>query len=109
MTKKTSVAKSSPTLKPTGISEILLTLDQPQDESVVTKSPITISGKTHQDAVIIISASVGDQTVKPSQDGTFSTTLAIKEGTNAITILALLPDGKEIKKTITVTYSTESF
>jgi len=47
--------------------------------------------------------------ITPSQEGDFSTTAIITSGENQITITAIAPNGEEVKKTVTVTYSTEEF
>ena len=108
MTKKTT-AKSSPTPKPTKTLGNSISLDQPQDGSVIAQKSVVVSGKTAPDATVIISTSIADQTVKPSANGNFSTTIAIDTGTNLVYVTAILANGSEITKTVTVTYNTESF
>ena len=97
------------TLTPTPTPSFFLNIDTPKDESVTNNKTVTVSGKTIPDATIIISTNSDDQVIPPSSQGDFSTTATIDTGENMITLTAIAPNGEEVKKTITVTYSTESF
>ncbi len=104
--KGVSVTSPSPTPK----LSTFLTVDSPQDESVVTSKTITISGKTTGDATILLSTPTTDTIVTPvASTGTYSTNATLQDGENEITLTAIAPNGDEIKKQFTVTYSTESF
>ncbi len=105
--KTKTIAPISPT--PTSTAENILTIDLPNDEDVVDKKTITVSGKTLSNATLLISTQSSDNVVSPSATGTFSATVTIDDGINQITITAIAPDGQEQKITRTVTYSTESF
>lgn len=99
--------KITPTTIP--VDTNLLTIDSPKDEEVVNKKLITVSGKTAKDAVVTVSTEESDQVVKPAENGEFTMTQTIPEGTTVLQITALFPDGKEKIVTKTVTYSTENF
>lgn len=88
---------------------VLLSLDNPQDESVTDNKIVTVSGKTNPSATIVISTDSVDQVVTPSATGSFTTTITIDSDENLIHILAINANGQEAEKTITVTYSTEDF
>lgn len=88
---------------------VLLTLDSPQDTSVTNNKTVTVSGKTDPGATVVISTDSNDQVVTPASTGSFSTTVTIDNGENTIHVLAIGPNGQEMQKIVTVTYSTEDF
>lgn len=94
---------------PTQADTNVLTVESPKDEEVFDKKVISIKGKTVKDATVTISTEESDQVVKPADDGEFTLTQAIPDGTSILQITAIFPDGQEKKITRTVTYSTESF
>ncbi len=94
---------------PTQPDTNLLTLDSPKDEEVFDKQVITIKGKAVKDATITISTDETDQVVKPADNGDFTLTQAIPDGTSVLQVSAIFPDGQEKKVSRTVTYTTESF
>lgn len=103
--KTISIKQTSPT--PT--SSVPLTIDSPTDESVVTSKVVTVSGKTDPTATVIVSTDGTDTIVNPSSMGTFSLTVTVTDNENIVHILAVMPDGKETLKTLTVNYATENF
>jgi hypothetical protein len=107
-TKPLAVAPTPTATQPTD-EEHLLQIDNPKDESVSDKKLITISGKTVKGSTIVITTEDGDQVVKPADNGNFTTTQSIPDGTSLLYITAIFPDGSEKKETRTVTFSTESF
>lgn len=100
-----TIANPTPTASP----NIYLSIDQPADQSVQNKKILNISGKTTPNATIIITTAATDQVVSPTSTGNYSVTTTLDSGENLITITAISATGEEIKKTITVTYSTEDF
>lgn len=88
---------------------VLLAVDSPQDTSVTDSKTVTISGRTDPKATVIISTDASDQVITPASTGSFSTTVTVDNGENNIHILAIGPQGQEMEKVITVTYSTEDF
>lgn len=94
---------------PTQADSNVLTVDSPKDEEVFDKKIIAIKGKSVKDATITISTQESDQVVKPADNGEFTLTQAIPDGTSILQITAIFPDGQEKKVTRTVTYTTESF
>lgn len=102
------VSVTSPT--PTPKLATFLTIDSPQDESVTDNKTITISGKTTGDSTILLSTPTSDMIVTPvGSTGTYSASTTIQSGENVITLTAIAPNGDEVQKKITITYSTESF
>ena len=100
-----SIAPPSPTATQTGF----LTVTSPQDEEVVDKKTVTVSGTTQKNATILISSGTIDEVVVPAQNGSFTTTIAVEDDQNKIEITAILPTGEEVTEIRTVTYSAENF
>jgi len=107
--KKVAGAKTNMLPTPTPTPSFFLNIDTPKDESVSDNKTVSISGKTIPNATIIISTPSDDQVLNPSSQGDFTTTETIDTGENQLLFTAIAPNGEEVKKTITVTYSTESF
>lgn len=85
------------------------TLDSPGDEQVVTQKLLTIKGTAVKNATITISTDDSDQVVQPADNGDFTLTQTIPDGTSVIEFTAIFPDGTIKKLDRTITYSTESF
>jgi hypothetical protein len=94
---------------PTPGAAVPLTIDSPVDESVSTTKVITVSGKTDPAATVIVSTDGTDTVVTPTSMGAFSLTVTLTDNENILRILAVMPDGKETLKTLTVNYTTEDF
>lgn len=90
-------------------SSFFLNILKPEDESIVNKKVITVSGNTAADATIIILTPIDEVVAIPSANGDFSTTVDIDDGQNIIEISAIKPNGDEIKTEKTITYSLEEF
>ena len=103
--KTIKISSPSSTPKPS----IYLTIKVPEDEKVVGKKVVTVSGTTAKDATIVVLSPVDEDIVKPAGTGDFSTTINIEDGQNNIEITAISPKGEEIRVTRTVTFSTEEF
>lgn len=102
--KNIRVTPPTPTSAP-----VLLTLDSPQDTSVTANKTVTVSGKTDQQATLIVSTDTIDQVITPSSTGDFTTTVTLDDNENQIHVLAIANNGQEAEKIVTVTYSTENF
>ena len=92
-----------------GESTHILTVDKPKDEVVQEDETVTVSGKTENDAIIIVDSGSDQQVAKPAQSGAFTLTLSLDNGENIINILAKFPDGSEKSEQRTVTISSENF
>jgi hypothetical protein len=101
--------KTEPIVVVLSDKEHLLIIDNPKNEAVFDKKQITISGKTVNGAVLTVSTEDNDQVVKPAENGNFTLTMPIPDGTSIMQIVAVFPDGTEKKEMRTVTFSTESF
>ena len=103
--KTISVIPPTPTSKPS----IFLTVDEPKDEEVVGKKIIVISGKTTNDATVVILTAVSQEIISPTLNGDFSTTVDIESGQNLIEVTAMAPNGEHARLLRVVTFSTEEF
>lgn len=105
-TKLGTVKLASPTPTP---PSVFLTVDTPQNESTTENKTVTVSGKTASDATVLVSTATGDQVLKPSSQGNYSTTVTIGDGENQIHVTAIGPAGTQSDKIITITFTSESF
>jgi len=105
---KITISSSSPTIAQEN-SNMFLSVDQPADESVTDSKTLTINGKTNPENTIIINTPIEDQVITPAQNGNYSITATIDTGENQIVLTAINPNGEELRKILTVTYSTEQF
>lgn len=95
----------TPTPKPS----VFLSIDSPKDEEVSDSKIIKVSGKTANDAIVVVSGESGDQVLEPALNGDFSTTINIGDDENIVEITAIAPNGEEVKVIKTITFSAENF
>ena len=103
------ITNQKPLASPTPDPNNFLTIESPRDEEVFDKKLITIRGKTAKGATILVTTEDSDEVVKPAQNGDFTLTQTIPNGTTNINIISIMPNGEEKRVTRTVTFSTESF
>lgn len=77
-----------------------LTVEKPTDRLQQTLSYTEVVGKTDEDSVIKING----QTIRTSNDGSFSISVDLAKGENKIEVTAINPIGKEVKEVRTVYY-----
>jgi len=94
---------------PTPSGSDTFTIDAPQDEQTFDKKLITIKGTAVKGAIITISTDDDDQVVQPADNGSFTTTQTIPDGTSVINFNAIFPDGTQKSIVKTVTFSTANF
>lgn len=96
--------------KPTPSAEnVPLAIANPADESVVASKVVQINGKTDSKATIVVTTDTTDTVVNPSANGDFSLTVTLDTGENRVIITAIMPDGTESQKTLTVTVTSQDF
>jgi len=98
---------SSPT--PSSNDNDVFSVDSPQNEQVFDKKLITIKGTAVKGVLITVSTTDGDQVVQPADNGDFTLTQTIPDGTSMLELSAIFPDGTQKKIDRTVTFSTENF
>lgn len=104
-----TISLSLPTSAPKSASAEALVVDNPADESVTDRKIVTVTGKTRNVTLVVLSTA-GDNTVlTPASDGSFSGTVNISDNENILQITAISQDGKTTKVVRTITYSTETF
>jgi hypothetical protein len=99
---------SSPTLSPapTVVSTPILTIDTPQNESLVSTANITLKGKTFPNSFVLIVTTANSYQTTADNTGLFSVDLSLNLGANILKIKSLSPDNTENNAQILVTYST---
>lgn len=102
--------KTSEKIKPTSTPRgVLLSIDTPNDQTLIDRRSIQVKGKTDPGNTIVVSSNLEDQVVKPSADGRFAVTITIGAGSNKLVTRAITPTGEEAIDTRVITYSTEEF
>lgn len=96
-------------VSPTPASSVFLTVDRPKDEQVVNNKVGVISGKTTNNAVVIVITEDSEDVITPANNGDFSTTVNLDDGQNVLEIISIVPNGESIRIKRTVTYSQEEF
>ena len=106
-----TVAMKPESLKPTPTTADTntFTVESPKDEEVFTKKVITITGKTVKGATVTVSTTDLDQVVQPADNGDFTLTQTIPDGTSIIHFGIIFPDGTQKTVNKTVTFSNENF
>ncbi|MBI2599721.1 hypothetical protein HYW43_02245 [Candidatus Daviesbacteria bacterium] len=81
---------------------LVLDLSQPDEDSLVFKSPILVSGQTSAGRQVLIFTDSQSLVIKSKLNGSFSSTLDLDEGVNKITVVAFDDNGdsKQIQRTL---------
>jgi len=110
-TDQTKPSATQVTVQPTKMmaNADTFTIDSPEDESVAGQKEIDIKGTAVKGATITVSTDDDDQVVQPADNGDFTLTENIPDGTSVIAFTAIFPDGTTKKIDRTVTFSTENF
>ncbi len=86
--------------------EFKITLNTPENNSVVTSSPLTVSGITKPLAWLVISAEKGDYILQSDDKGVFTKDINLEPGTNRIGLTAFDPLGSQSTQKVLVVYSS---
>jgi hypothetical protein len=81
-------------------------LNTPTDDSVVTSSPVTVSGITKPLTWVVVSAESGDYILQSDEGGIFSQTTDLTPGINQIRVTAFDPSGSQSLQKVLVVYSS---
>ena len=87
-------------------SEFKITLNSPSEDSVVTTSPITVSGITKPLAWVVVSGESGDYILQSDEKGIFTQDVVLTPGVNRIKISAFDPNGNQSLQKVLVVYSS---
>ncbi len=102
--KDTSQASPSPT---SFFEDFKIVLAKPDNQAVLTDTPIVVSGITKANAYVIISAEETDEITNASSSGAFSASADLTGGANQIKLFAFDVDGSEADVKTTVIYSSQ--
>lgn len=91
---------------PASTTELSLSLSSPENNSISSEETIEVSGKTNPRVVVVILYPEGEKILEADENGSFSTEISLTGGENEISISAYDKEGNEIKKNLTVVYST---
>lgn len=84
-----------------------LAVSEPEENDVLTSSPIAITGVTTSETWVAISAEGEDYTLRSNQSGEFSQEVELVAGINQLHVSAHSHDGQSIEENFTVVFSTE--
>ncbi|MBI2309436.1 hypothetical protein HYU89_00885 [Candidatus Collierbacteria bacterium] len=104
----TSLSTASPTATPTPPKHSV-TIDQPEDNSVVSSSELMISGKTTPESTLAIVSEKNEYFASSDEAGLFSQKIELVTGVNEIKIASLAPNEEQAEITLTVVYTTAEF
>jgi hypothetical protein len=87
-------------------AELKITLSTPENNDVVTASPITVSGITKPLTWVVVSGEKGDYILQSDEKGIFAQDVGLEAGTNRIKITAFDPTGTQSTQKVLVIYSS---
>lgn len=96
-------AKVTPTIVPTNNT---LNIFEPQNESVVSSSKVTIKGQTDNNAIVIITTIDSSYSITADSSGNFDTSINLSPGINDIKVTSISPTDVENNTELFVTYTT---
>jgi hypothetical protein len=106
--------KSSPTetetsnqtqKNPEGSSELIIA--HPEENDIITSSPLVVSGITKPNTLLVISGEKNDYVTKSSADGSFEEEIDLIGGVNEILFAQSDSGNVSLTKSLRVVYSTE--
>jgi len=101
------VEEEEKVLSPTpSSSQLSLVIISPEDNSIINKEKINISGKTSSGATVVITYEEGEKIIEADNNGNFNIDITLVGGANEITISTYDEDGNEATKTLNLVYST---
>jgi hypothetical protein len=103
---KTKTAIPTPTPNSQNITTASITLDKPENDDVVTVTPVTVSGITKPLTWLVFSGEKGDYIVQSDETGVFSQDVDLAAGTNQIEVTSLDNQGNQAAQKIIVVYSS---
>lgn len=112
--KKPSATEISPTPEinqeitptPTVGSNDQLTIDSPENNSIVSVSKINITGITTPNSIIIITTSSDSFNDKSDENGKFNIPIELESGANLVKVTTIDSNDNQTDITLTITYST---
>ena len=105
----TPIPTTATTSEPTIQSNHTLTIDSPQNESIVAVSSVSIKGATTPLSSIVITTASKSYYTSSDNTGKFSQEIEVDSGPNQIQIDSFDPLDNQTSTTLLVTYSTAKF
>lgn len=87
-------------------TEFKITLNTPGENSVVTDTPVSVSGITKPLTWVVVSGESGDYILQSDEKGIFSQEVELTPGVNRIKITAFDPKGSQSLQKVLVVYSS---
>ncbi len=87
-------------------SKIYLKIESPQNEIIVSKSTLEITGQSEPLSIIAILHKEGDEIIEADEDGNFEHSIDLAGGLNVIKITSFNIDGESTEEVLHITYST---
>jgi hypothetical protein len=103
---KSKTVAPTPTPTSQNIGEASITLDKPEDDDVVTVTPVAVSGITKPLSWITVSGEKGDYIIQSDETGAFSQDVDLVGGVNQIKITAFDSTGNQSSQKVLVVYSS---
>lgn len=104
----TSLSTASPAAAPTP-QKHSVTIDQPEDNSVVSSNELMVSGKTAPLSTVAIAGEKNEYFTSADEAGLFSQKIELITGVNEIKIASLTPNEEQAEITLTIVYTTAEF
>jgi len=101
-----SIVPLEPTEEPENLNSNSLTVDSPENESIVSNSKTTVSGKSSPGSTIIITTFQKTYSQITKDDGLFSIDIELESGANKINVSSIDTRDNQINVPLIVTYST---
>jgi len=87
-------------------SNLSLTINTPEDNSIVSENSITVTGEATKDTYIAIIAEKTEHLIIPSETGQFTQEIKLVKGSNVINIAIYTENGEKIEKTLNIVYTS---
>ncbi len=92
---------------PSPLPALTLSIESPENNLVVEKTPLMIVGKSAPKAVIIAYHESAENFTQADEEGLFSLALPLAAGSNKITLQAINEEDKVEEKKLTIVYTTQ--
>lgn len=100
--------EATPSITPVPSQDFLLTINNPEDNSISDKEKVEVSGQTNAGATVAIVFPDGEKIIQADDNGRFTGEITLIGGINPIEITAYDKNDNEVTKTINVVYSTSA-
>ena len=91
---------------PSATSEFAITIAKPENNQVLTKNPVKVSGLTKANAWVVISSEDSDYLTKAASNGSFEEDIDLIGGVNEVIFNAYDENGKTSEAKMILVYST---